>query len=56
MCKFSRFSFSMGFSFCGGASGIGDGVLAISVSGGMCSCIGGWFELRLMLLFVVEVY
>ena len=40
--KFLRFSFGMGFSILGGGLGIGDGVLAINVFGGICSCIGRW--------------
>ena len=52
---FSRFSFGMGFSKHGGDSGIGHGVLAINVVGGICSCKSRWSELRLIFFFVVDV-
>ena len=40
--KFSRFTFGMGFNIFGGGSGLGDVILAISVLGGICSCMGRW--------------
>lgn len=56
MWKFSRFSFGMGFNILGSGSGLDDGILAISVLGGICSCMGRWSELRSMLWFVVDIY
>ena len=46
----------MGFNILGGGLGLGDGILAISVLGGICSCMGRWSELRLIFWFVVDVY
>jgi hypothetical protein len=40
MWKFLRFAFGMGFSVLGGGSGLEDGILAINVLGGICSCMG----------------
>ena len=54
--KFSRFSFGMGFSILGGGSGLGGGIMAISVLGGICSCIGKWSELRSISWFVIDLY
>lgn len=56
MWKFLSFSVGIGFSIRGGGMGAGVGVLAISVLGGMCNCIGKWSELRLLFLFVVDMY
>jgi hypothetical protein len=54
--KFSRFSFDVGFNIRRGGAGMDDDVLAINVFGGMCSCIGRCSKLRLIFLFVVDVY
>jgi len=54
--KFSIFDFGMGLSILGGCSGLGDGILAISVLGGICSCKGMWSELRFKSWFVVDLY
>lgn len=56
MWKFSRFSFGMGFNILGSGSGLDDGILAISVLGGICSCMGRWSELRFIFWIVVDLY
>ena len=56
MWKFSKFSFDLGFNICRSDAGMDDDVLTIDVFGGMCSCIGRCSKLRLIFLFVVDVY
>lgn len=43
-----------GFRILGDGLGIGDGILAINVFGGIC--IGRWSKLRLIFWFMVEMY
>ena len=46
----------MGLSILGGGSGLGHGILAISVLGGRCNCTGMWSKLRFISWFVVDLY
>ena len=46
----------MGLNILGGGSGLGNGILAISVLGGICNCTGMWSELRFISWFVVDLY
>ena len=54
--NFSIFVCGIGFRILGGLSIFGGGHRASSVFGGMCSVTGEWSELRLWVLFVVDVY
>ena len=52
----SMFVWGIGFSILGGLFVVGGIQRAISVFDGMCSVTGEWSELRLWMLFMVDVY